>query len=226
MRLPALNLENKINQTTISSKSFAAGNRSSYKSCNEGRSRMAACFCGTGVSTCVWDHPRYVCIFCDSCVSGCVTGVFVSAHSLKCLLDVFITLSDLQHDSYFMSHLAQLWEGRESPLVNGGGGAHKISSKTDILASWTWKGTVKGGEGVPLTDKHSGHLLVFGPVDRKHQQSDPTVWNVWFSLSPTSWWRPRGVWKYISSGQPLGKPCLPPSLFPLWEIAWIPAVFG
>lgn len=54
-------------------------------------------------------------------------SVFVSAHGLKCLLGVFMTLSDLQHDSYFMSHLAQLREGRASeqsvsPLVSGGEG--------------------------------------------------------------------------------------------------------
>lgn len=82
--------------------------------------------------------------------------MFVSAHGLKCLLGVFITLSDLQHDSYFMSHLAQLREGRAgwqsaSPLVSGGEeGGHRTSPqdlKQDILASETEHGRGEEQEG-------------------------------------------------------------------------------
>lgn len=68
--------------------------------------------------------------------------MFVSAHGLMCLLFVFIALSDLQHDSYFMSHLAQLREGRagwQSRLVCGGedrgwraGGVIQQNNKQDM----------------------------------------------------------------------------------------------
>lgn len=126
--------------------------------------------------------------------------------------------------SYFMSHLAQLREGRDgwqsaSPLVSGGegGGASNKPTRSQARHSCIYLNMEGDGRGgLNLTDKHTGRLMVFGPVDKKHQQSDPTVRTI-FEVQ---------LWEHTSSGQPLGKPCLPPSLFPLWEIAWIPAVFG
>lgn len=74
-------------------------------------------------------HPRV----CDS--------MFVSAHGLKCLLGVFITFSDLQRDSYFMSHLGQgraSWQSAGPPGRGSGVGGHRTSRqdlKQDILVS-------------------------------------------------------------------------------------------
>lgn len=117
-------------------------------------------------------------------------SVFVSAHGLKCLLGVFITRSDLQHDSYFMSHLAQAskrksWQSL-SPLVSGGeeeGASNKLttSQAKHSCVYLNMEGDSErggGNKGVPFTDKHTRRLMVFGPVDKKHQQSDPTVWTV------------------------------------------------
>lgn len=152
----------------------------------------------------------------------------------------FIAVLDPKHDSYFISRLAQLREpgqkrfvsflsGRilivhDSPLFNvcinhhdnflyqvnkcctvRSGALNKpATSQARLLEPENWKG--QGGESkrVPFTDKHHGH-----------QQSDPTIWNVWLSLIPTCWWRPKGAWEHTSSGQPLSEPRLTPSLFPL-----------
>lgn len=93
-------------------------------------------------------------------------SVFVSAHGLKCLLGVFITLSDLRHDSHFMSHVAQIREGRVGwqsarTLVSVGeeGGieqADAISSTTFLyLPAWNRAGKGLKNKRVPLADKHT-----------------------------------------------------------------------
>lgn len=71
-------------------------------------SRMAACFCGAGVSICVCELIRECAYFVIQLCPQVCNSMFVSAYGLICLPGVFITLSDLQHDSYFMSHIAQL----------------------------------------------------------------------------------------------------------------------
>lgn len=79
-------------------------------------------------------HPRV----CDS--------LFVSAHGIKSLLGVFITFSDLQRDSYFMSHLGQGgagWQSSGPPVSGGSVGGHRTSRqdlKQHILVSLTKHG--------------------------------------------------------------------------------------
>lgn len=173
----SLNLECKISQTTVTSKTLPAVGLQKLGCRAAGRHAWLHVSVAL-VSLRVCEPDRPLCMLCDPVGTVAVwRGVPVRARGLVCFLGVFTTVSDPQRDSYYASHLASLGEVR--PTVSGEGrGAPNKPARCQAGHSCVLRGDRERGKAKSTLDTCDSYTVWPATGQTPMPPSLPPLWEI------------------------------------------------